>query len=137
MNQPPPEGKTEKILNTLSRDGFWSFNVGHLLTLLGMMAVFFGWFLVYDRQINSNTIGLNQLFEISKSINERVSRLDERDTMPGRDTQVKVAAHDTRITANEVALREILPKMTRIEIKLDDLSENVRKRDAQQQDHKP
>jgi hypothetical protein len=108
---------------------FWSFNLGHLLTLLVMAFGFIWWFVKYDRQLTSTVLGLTTLTQTTETLRRYVEQMDNHGTRASQlninSELLQIKMHATKIEELEKMYREMNPKVTRIEYMLENIVANT------------
>jgi hypothetical protein len=108
---------------TSKHSQFWQFNLGHLLTILGMAGAFLWWFVNYDRDNNASKMTTKTLVESVDKLSTHVESMDAHGTQASqagiyRESEFSKAT-EKRVTTLESNFSLLSPKVERIDVNLD------------------
>jgi hypothetical protein len=109
--------------------GFFQFNVGHLMIIVGMMGSFMWWFINYDRDFTVQKINTQNLVNVVAKLADHVESIDSKGTRFSQtgvnEGVAAVARSDARLTKLEQGDSQLIPKIDKMEFNLESISEWV------------
>jgi hypothetical protein len=106
----------QEVNGSLKQFGFWTFNIGHLLICIGLIAAFLAWWANFGSLPQRNAENIRQLAEIVKDINEH-GPVWGRINMQANSSDIH--SLDVRITRLEASYASVNEKLTSVQTKLD------------------
>ncbi len=103
-------------------NGFFHFNVGHLLILIGMMGSGFWWFVTYDREFNRTKSSVDVLVITVDKLATKVDTIDETGTHYSHRDDSLANMNSERL----IKLEGQFEKIDRIAMTLDDITSWVK-----------
>ena len=100
----------------LSRRGFWQFNIGHVIVLVGMIAAFSVWWASFSTLPKETSAGLATLAQTVEKINDKGTVGSQLSLQREQGALSSLDARVSRLETNYATLTE---KMNTVQTKLD------------------
>lgn len=124
LNEPSPEEadyrrtiiEQHKQMNkTIASNSFWQFNIGHAITVIVIVGGWLWYLSKAENRIGNLEMALERVVTLVEKIDEHGTTASQRGIY--QETELS-KANERRISSVEIALRDISPKLERIDTNL-------------------